>query len=422
MTGNLFLRPLHVDARTKKLFRWQGRANLYAGPEALVVVGEKPEDNKTGLAAWKKYWGQDEPGSRQFSETGLAWQAAERLDPDAALRALRRVTEADSRKAGGVGPSWDLVGPGEAYARALAADEGKPLVKERLRPEAPEGGPVVLIHSGKEVRGYTRLQAAADAVADGDVIEIRSDGSFAGCTIKGKKGLVFRAAPGYRPVLDGSLNCPDSTFTAIEGIHFHNWNLGITWPNVGRVVNCSFEMPLGYNTRRPVELVRCYIPRGVYVQLEPGDELLLRDTVLGAMTNTPVPQQGAARVRVERCLFWSPQSNSVGGPPTNCKAQVTVRRTLFDCGDPAGFISNGVQHLGDWAARWDGSHNVYRQFPPGVIADLKDRFGSGEEGSLQAEPYLWDPQAWRLLPDSPGKGQGPDGKDVGADVSHIATP
>jgi serine/threonine protein kinase len=425
VTGNLFLCPLHAGARTKKLFRWQGRANLYAAPEALVVVGEKPEDNKTGLAAWKKYWGQDEPRSRQVSQVGLAWQAAERLESEAALAALRQVTEADCRKAGGIGPNWDLVGPGEAYVRALAADEGKPLPKERLRPKAPEGGPVVLIRAGQEVRGYARLQAAADDAADGDVIELRSDGPFAGCVVERKKGLTVRAAAGYRPVLEGNLDWRDSTLTAVEGLHFHNGTLGKTFRGeVGRVANCSFEeSPVGFTPAPRIEVVRCYIPGGLYLQLQPGNELVLRDTVLrGIFNDAMAAPEGAARLSVEQCLFWSPQAPSLAAHPTKCKAQFAVRRTLFDCGAPAGLVASGVHHLGDWAARWDGSHNVYRQFPPGVVADLKDRFGSGEEGSFQADPYLWDPRAWRLLPESPGKGQGPDGKDVGADVRRIATP
>jgi hypothetical protein len=49
----------------------------------------------------------------------------------------------------------------------------------------------------------------------------------------------------------------------------------------------------------------------------------------------------------------------------------------------------------------------------------KSEWKSPEEGSLEADPAVFDPRTWRLLPGSPGYHEGPDGQDLGADVDRI---
>ena len=80
---------------------------------------------------------------------------------------------------------------------------------------------------------------------------------------------------------------------------------------------------------------------------------------------------------------------------------------------------------------WNGFGNVYcvghrawmtEERVPGSIglADWRLRWKSDAD-SIEADPVDYDPQQWRLLPSSAGYRAGPDGRDLGADVSRIGT-
>jgi hypothetical protein len=55
------------------------------------------------------------------------------------------------------------------------------------------------------------------------------------------------------------------------------------------------------------------------------------------------------------------------------------------------------------------------------LEDWRRFWKSAEEGSLEAESILDDPQSWRILAQhSRGYQKQPDGKDYGADVDKVA--
>jgi hypothetical protein len=422
-TGNVIAFGVGKADDARQCLDWHGRDNLFRIEYGWAALNGQQAPLAKDLAEWNKFCGREEKGAVVAATIHFGWDEAARVEPDIALRLIREATAADCRKAGGIGPNWDQVGPGAAYVRALAADAGKPLPKERLRPEAPVGRPFVLIRAGQEVRGYPTLQAAVDATADGDVVEIRTDGPFTGCKVEGKKDLTFRAAPGYLPGLEGGLDYHQSTLTAIEGIHFRKGQLThANFPgSIARVANCSFDARLPAPRAPRCELVRCFIPTWIDTDwLQTGNELVLRDTVLGGIMNEGSSQDGTARLNAERCLFWNPQLPNLPGRPAKCKTLFTVRQTLFDSGSRVGLDGALGIDQERWAGGWDGSHNVYRQVRPDVVASFRKRYGSSEEGSLDADPYLYDPRAWRLPPGSPGYRAGPDGKDLGADVTRVA--
>lgn len=116
--------------------------------------------------------------------------------------------------------------------------------------------------------------------------------------------------------------------------------------------------------------------------------------------------------------FWPDEiysTNQKGGSLT-----VTASRSLFE-------VFNGL--LAGLPARWEGTSNVYRiglnpwidpQPPPADgIHGLRVLLNSPEIRSVVADPLSYDPLQWRLLPDSPGAGEGPDGRDFGADVDRL---
>jgi hypothetical protein len=390
-TGNVIAFGVGKADDARRCLDWHGRDNLFRIEYGWAALNGQQAPLAKDLAERNKFCGREEKGSVVAATIHFGWDEVARVEPDVALRLIREATAADCRKAGGIGPSWDLVGPGAAYVRALAADAGKPLPKERMRPEAPKGGPFVVIRASQEVRGYATLQAAVDATADGNVVEIRSDGPFAGCLAQGKKDLTIRAAPGYLPVLEGNIDYRLSSLTAVEGIHFRKGTLTtITIPgSIARVANSSFDASLPAPRGRRCEVVRCFIPGWIDSDwLQPGNELVLRDTVLGGIVNEGSSHDGMARLNAERYLFWNAQLANLPGCPAKCKTLFTVRQALFDSGNRAGFDAvfgfDQVRYAGGWA----GSQNVYRQARPGVLAAFRKRYGSSEEGSLEADPYL----------------------------------
>ena len=124
--------------------------------------------------------------------------------------AVRAAVEAQRRRSGGrladVGPDAALLGPGEAYVRALATS-GKPVPAARLRPEALDGGPYVLLREGEEVRGYAALPEAIDAAVANPVQSASDEPSTPPATATrsscastgGRPATTAPAAPTARP-------------------------------------------------------------------------------------------------------------------------------------------------------------------------------------------------------------------------------
>lgn len=452
----------------KEIGGWTGRDNLYVGPDAFVGMAE-PGATPHNLATWSKFWGDKEQNGHQAEWAWYAWDEVRRKgqEPEGVIKVLAPVTAEIAKKQGNafadLGPQWDIVGPGEAYVRALAA-AGKPVEKDKLRPSPLPEGPFVLLRGDQVVGSYAAPDDAFVNAGDNDTIEIRTDDPVGRITTTGdkKRQLTLRAAPGYRPVCDGGLAMGSKNLTLIiEGLHFRAFvgagfsgdSTEMTEKNsIARMANCSFSSDMvfrqyagrwsvnGINGPRfrtadgaGGEIVNCLIPGTVATTSFDEDKLTIRNSVVG-IVRLQCKSSGRRNLELDRCIVWNPCNDhpaiSVGTiDPDKIKAQlaITANRTLFEPGSNFIMLYKGVE-----LANWSGQTNVYRpghrcwlnlQDAARPVTDVKEwalRWNSDAD-SIEADPIDYDPQQWRLLPGSPGYQAGPDGKDLGADVSRIAT-
>jgi hypothetical protein len=419
--------------------RWQGRANLYVG--RLRPESENEAKPLTPPS--------EEDGSKMAERLLFQWRWLRRQPPETALAALRHVTD-DLRarhRLDDFGPSCDLIGPGEAYVRALAA-EGRPVAADQIRPPPVNEGRFVVLRAGQAVHGCVSLQEVADRARDGDSIQIRTDGFFPGPKFTGNnRRLTVKAGPGYRRVLDSDSLRIVSDRLAIEGIHFNDDNRfgatmdwAVTEGYLERLANCSFSNGLycsvvarwqGANDQ-PAEIVNCYFNRGIAATLPARTRLKVRNSVASFLIVPEVVEQ-KRRVELDHCILWS------GDPfawhdfcalgfywkPRRSVA-LEAHATLFEANDTL------VENL-DFLASWKGSGNVFRVMNPcweGTdnprdlprLAGLRDWQGRwmSDQDAVAEEPLNFDPLAWRLPPESPCYHAGPGGRDFGADVDRVA--
>lgn len=457
------------NAVLKEIGGWQGRDNLYVGRQALMTVLEEVKDPVAGLKAWAEFWGADEERGHEAEWAHYAWDEVRRQgsDPQRAIQVLSPIAASLASQHGPafqeLGPDWALVGPGDAYVCALEA-AGKLVALDQLRPAPLADGPFVLIHADKVVRGFAKIGDAVAAAVSGDVIEIRTDDPFGRCPLQGDqpRQLTIRAAPGYRPVAEDGFDFASKNLSlVIEGLHFSKFPLGAglggdsteaaVQNSIARVANCSFTSQSdfvrfagrlsrnGINGPRfesadgkPGEIVNCLIPGMVSMTLPANGKLLVKNSVVSQI-QILAATSGARALELERCIVWNPcgDTTSIEFKATNpqkVKSEIVVsaRHTLFESG--ARFI---FSHEGTRVTRWTGAGNVYRvghrvwltePAKPGAIglADWK-RLWNSDADSIEADPVDYAPQQWKLLPGSPGYRAGPDGQDLGADISRIAT-
>jgi len=338
------------------------------------------------------------------------------------LQELQKQTETLRKQYGDrlkdFGPKWELCGPGEAYVRALA-DQGKPVPIEKLRPAPPEGGPFVLLKNEKVVRGFAAFADALKARADGDTIEIRTDGQLGEVRgvpkVDSDRKVTLRAAPGYRPSFsDFQWNALD--LQAVNGIHFSG---SIQLPCAG-MSNCLVEGDSTFHISEQGDkagITNC-LCRGVRFEVGGAqpDKAPIRHKAL--IRNSAVAwvyfHFGEDQLELQQCvvgngagrdwLLWA-HSGSLG---------VRARGTLFVA--DLGHLFNTAVNAQSWT---EGSNNVYQIADWNFVPYLRSTWKSPETRSLVIEPALADPKQWRLLPQSPGYRAGPGGKDFGPDVSRI---
>jgi serine/threonine protein kinase len=446
-TESIFKAGSLVPLARKDLVRWLGSHNLYLGT-ALELRGADRKEISKDLAGWNRFWGREEEGSMQAGDVHFTWdEARTRKTSAAALDVFRRRTASVRQRYGAgfadLGPDWDLVGPGEAYVRALAA-EGRPVARADLRPEVWAEGPVVLIRGGKELRAFRTIPEAEAAAETGDVIELRTDGTFLNVELPGAKTLTLRAGPGYRPVIEGFAFARGSNLALrLEGIDFRNSGFplwGGSHITVFRIANCAFHPGMQVAAGavlfrgpegRPAEIVNCLMPGALVCDLPSNNTLAIRNSVIGNVQfQHDQPDREQRRIELDRCVQWCPEAESTldlgrGYLEQKDPVAITARQTLFESGATLVSISNPERTT---LERWTGSRNVYRKLagvwlvpaksPDIDLPDWRGRWKSDAD-SVQADPLLMDPQQWRLLPDSPGAKKGPDGKDIGADVDRI---
>ncbi len=466
-TGNLLqVSGVSQNQVLKEMGGWLGRNNLYVGRQVLSTLAKGAKEPRPGLAAWAEFWGADEQGGLEADWAHFAWDEVRRKgqDPQGVIQALTPVTTELILQHGpalqNLGPQWDLAGPGEAYVRALAAT-GKTISKDQLRPAPADDGPFVVLRNDQLVRGYADLKDAVAAAGNADVVEIRTDEPIGRFVVTGdqKRLLTIRAAPGYRPVIDGGFDFASKNLTLIiEGLHFRKGPLGAglggsstefaIQNSIARLANCSFSSDTDfYGARVPRngingpkfetadgkvgEIVNCLIPGIVATTLPKGGKLVIRNSVVGQVSFN-MSSSGRRDLELERSVVWNPVSDygaiqTNTSDPQKIKAELVVsaRHTLFETGLRFISLNGGVDLTG-----WTGVGNVYRVGHrtwaaqdgwPGTIglADWQLRWKSDKD-SIEADPVDYVPQQWRLLPSGPGYQAGPNGQDLGADVSRIA--
>jgi hypothetical protein len=342
------------------------------------------------------------------------------IDPDESIAALRAETDSLRRRPGfaDLGPDWSLVGPPSATP-ADRADESA-------------GGPVVLVRGGKEVQGYEVLQEALNVVRAGDEIELRTDRVLNGGRVPPDRGAVtVRAARGYRPILKTNLIVSDGGSLTVEGVHFLGCGLYRPAPAGGkagelsRVVRCAFTGGAGAgivsdDTDEPggdCEIIGCLIRDRVKYR----GRVTIRNSVVGSVT--PVQGKDEVRLKMDRCVVWNNKRFERYGSfaftePGRGVVQAVkpfvyeVRRSLIDS------CQSLIPSTDEKVFHWNGTGNVYRiasiawSDKVRSLAAWRGLHGCVEEGSTEADPWLFNPANWAQLPDSPGQG-------FGADVSRI---
>ncbi|HZU34829.1 MAG TPA: hypothetical protein VFA18_02910, partial [Gemmataceae bacterium] len=427
--GNLWCGPRLVwasDNVTASNFHWQGRDNLYVAMSSFVgnELGVRVKD----LKEWARFCGLSELGSQAVADVRFGWDEVAAKGLDGGLPLLRQRIAMIKQRHGlaELGPHWEWIGPGEAYVRALTAAHD-PRAQAPQRPEPPETGPVVLIRGDKMVRGYTDLQQAFNAAGDGDVVELGTDGPLAGASIAGQRklALTIRAAPGYRPVVEGDLVFQSAVRVSIEGLDFRKGTVDYRY-GYGRLVrlaNCAFDtqdarhlvgMMIDDQGERPTEVVNCWLP-GVWAFRPSLKHIaIIRNSVVGPCAEMSRRSDGAVGIRVEQCVLWNP---GLGRPPEPDSAgavrrhpeprlDMDVHRSLVE----AGYLANTWDNFS-----WKGIQTAYCTDDDNLLAHLTTQ-GSREDGSVVDAPLEWDPAQWRLLPGQPKRS---DGHDYGAEVRRV---
>jgi serine/threonine protein kinase len=438
---HLFINGPHEEGIWRERLTWQGRDNLYGGAAGPTITYGSGTPAVVGLAAWNHFWKQDEPGAQEAPSLAFAWDEARLSPAEKAIHLLERgLASSRRRHAPGLadaGPAWHLLGPGEGYLRALAA-AGNAIAAQDLRPRPLAGGPCTLWRQGQVQGAYAALTPAIQAAAAGDVIELRTDGPLAGFHRERKppRDFALRAAPGYRPVIEG--NCvlaADDRFAA-EGIAFRGGlcvdDIEGRRGRIQRLANCWLERDgpewtlngaLCTGDRQPARIENCLIRNGVLAFQDAGDQLLVRNTVVIGTFTLAAPRQGESRLQCDGCLFWNPIRRVFAplGDEVRGRVGIAARRTVFMAGD--GLVSLPR------TASWKGTANVYalglapwnyEGEPLFGLETWQQHWKSPEQGSLEAEPVDYEPAMWKLLPQGPGHRLGADGKPPGADVDQVA--
>ena len=457
VTGNVFHCQSQytalIDPQSMPQVTWTGANNCFSGtwyqiwevqPDMSFTLKEK------GLPAWNKLLKEPERDSREVEMLAFEWGRIQRLANPERSRAVRAATETmiAQHKLPEVGPDWNLVGPGAAYVRALAA-EGRAVPESELRPERREDGPIVLLRDGKEVRGYLALQPALDAAENNDVVELRTDGIVKDARWTGRARLLtIRAGAGYTPIIDDNLVSSGTDRLILEGLTFGHAvqaSGGFMSPDFGdrepplfstqgsllRMMNCT---EIGPTNRSIVdgwllndgetlpEIVNCNLG-SIRIGLRPGGTARLRNSVFGeCRPNVESLTVQPGRLEIERCMFWLTEpAINVWGASVTALSPIKTRahRSIFV--SPVD-LTYGHPHAIDWT----GTENVFvkpNAFLSGKAPLQLEQFQTEyqtETGSIELPPWEFDPAQWRILRDkSPGYQPRPDGTDYGADIDRM---
>ncbi len=433
--------PSHVD--------WVGQENLYCGKWFQQhadgkLVGE-------GLGAWNKFWKQPEQNSRELAAVSFAgmrgedWTSLERLAGiRTAVEQIKVQTHLDQ-----LGPDWSLVGVGDNYVRALAA-QGKAVPEDRLRPEAHPDGPIVIIRKDVEFKGLLTLTAAFDAAESGDVIEIRTDDPIPGADGEGKsRRLTLRAAPGYSPIINSSFYTAQDRLI-VEGLTFRqrlansgkpNWSWNGKGPpflgngSFEQITNCVFLNPdamqvwgwfRGEGNQIPA-ISNCVL--GVVAAGIPGGKKLqIKNSVLATAWISVDGKKEPGHLEISNSLFWSPGS-SAGGSSIymNSPLNIASRDSVFAPPESVVIDHDFVNQF----RKWTGTRNVFAspsafvsntpQQTPEIytLNDLRKAHNTDSD-SIELRPFSFDAGNWRIWRErSTAYEPLANGTEFGADIDRL---
>ncbi|MCX7423464.1 MAG: protein kinase [Planctomycetia bacterium] len=456
-TGNVF----HCQSQANELIdpqsipqvTWIGAHNCFSGtwyqiweeqPDKTVTIKEK------GLPAWNKLWKEPERDSREVDLLAFEWGRIQRLPNPERFSSVRAATEEmiAKNKLSEVGPDWNLVGAGEAYVCALAA-EGRAVSESELRPERCEDGPIVLLRAGKEVRGYLTLKPALDAAQDQDIVELRTDGLVKDSHWTGDSRLLtIRAGAGYTPTIDGNLVSSGTDRLILEGLTIRYVLLasgGVRATNFGdgeqplfptqgsvvRMLNCTLlgetnnsvtdTWMFGDGDSIP-EIVNCVFGT-LRIGLRSGGKARLRNSMFGdCRPNVESRTAQPGTLEIDRCVFWLPEpALNVWAASLHSHSAITTQahRSIFV--SPVD-LTFGYPRSIDWT----GTGNVFVKSngfcygkDPLQLEQFQTQFQT-EADSIELPPWEFDAAQWRILRDkSPGYQPRPDGTDYGADIDRL---
>jgi formylglycine-generating enzyme required for sulfatase activity/predicted Ser/Thr protein kinase len=451
-TGNVFHCQSQsnelIDPRCLPQVTWIGANNCFSGTWYQIREGNVLKEK--GLSAWNKLWKESERDSREVDLLAFEWGRIQRLSNPERSLAVRAATEKmiAEHKLPEVGPDWNLVGPGAAYVRALAA-EGRAVPESELRPERREDGPVVLMRGGKEVRGYLTLKPALDAAQTQDVIELRTDGLVQDSSWTGDSRLLtIRAGAGYTPTIDSRLESSGTDQLILEGLTIRHvlfasggvltkepWSVEHSlYPTRGsilRMMNCAGLAETNKNVvdawligdgKTIPEIVNCNF--GILrIGISPDGRARLRNSVVcECRPNVESRTAPPGRLEIERCVFWRPEpAQNVAAASLQANSPITVQAHCSIFVSPVDLTFGHPLPI-----VWTGSGNVfvkpyvfrYGQFPL-QLDQFQTQFHT-EADSIELPPWEFDPAQWRILRDkSPGYQPRPDGADYGADIDRL---
>ena len=454
--GFMALRPAsphqHWMVKSLENVNWHGQRNCFAGDNFGVWELNAEQQlipKAVGLAAWNKLWKTPELDSVEVANVALERERIQQMDGPERLRELTSVMTkfvADHQLTDS-GPHWDLVGPGDAYVRALAAD-GRAVAEANLRPEQHEEGAFDLLRNGQRVRSYRTLQEAVDAALDKDEIEIRTDGPSAGVhSTRGSRLLTIRAAAGYTPQIE-FIQFDSTDELIMEGLAITRGVVvgGVSRSNLAdamftlrdrasirRIANCSVllandtlaDMTVhSGDDRMTPEIVNCDFPR-LQLGLRTNSTAQLKNTVVRTLyVGTEKNGNPPGHLKIDHCLAFAP--SLINANHMNLLIQtatrITSNRTIFV--SPVDLVSMGS--TGNPFAAWSGSGNIFLKdfaflgggFPP--LLEQHQAEHKTDLDSVELPPWQFDPAQWRIVRDkSAGYQTRPDGTDYGADIDEL---
>jgi hypothetical protein len=270
----------------KRSIGWRENRNVYLLPDdaellRLMVSPSPGEFTALPLTVstktvddWNTFWSMKETGSQRGVAHFLGGDLIEKAKqtPEQLLPGDFRLPPGSAGYRAGedrtdLGADVDLVGPGPAYERWKKTPEYEQWLNStgQITVEATKPKPksiVLLGAKGKEVGKYDTLAEAVERAANGDTIEVRSNGTFISDPIKiDNRALVIRAGQHFRPIIrlspEGAQeNAPLLTTTGdlvLEGLELQRDSVLKTPANLLHfvlssnarlhVANCRFLVP-----------------------------------------------------------------------------------------------------------------------------------------------------------------------------------